>query len=658
MKRRLNKLFAAFLAVMLLVSCLSLTALAADPEEKEDTPAADTSTVKHVYELYQIFTGNYDETSNVLGDIKWGLNGNVAKDGETTKVGDAVSDTVLADLKSVSQSSSDSAKLAVVEKYVVLTGTPYKGENDQPEKQEKGNGLVYENVTPGYYLIKDKENSQTGTGTNYTLYVVKATDGEILFEPKGSVPTVEKEVKNGDSWGDTNSASIGADVDYRITGSISSRIADYATYYYKFTDTLSKGLTYKKVYTKDANGEYYLLKDGTYTKTAPVTGGGENDTSANYASITDKYTAKDDNLKVYLVNGTDEKDVTKYFYVGVSDYSKDNGTTITVAIKDLKALLLIGKDVTTTEKVLDDKGNDTGKTQEVTTFVSDYTITGTTQIVVKYTAVLNENAVVAPAHNDNTVKLVYSNNPNNSGTPTTTPPSDTPPTEEPKTDLPTGETVEDKTETYTTSLIITKMNENNKILTGAEFTLTGSGVKKVLVTELDFVKADDGTYYLLKDGTYTATVPVTDGSEGDNSSAYQDTTTKYKKTTKITLKDGTTEETNVKGEVDANGIVKFTGLGAGDYTLTESVTPTGYNTMTPISFTISYKDGAFKSDRDDIVYDATDGEFDMTVINKPGSTLPRTGGIGTTIFYVVGTILVLSAGILLITKKRMGREQN
>ena len=54
--------------------------------------------------------------------------------------------------------------------------------------------------------------------------------------------------------------------------------------------------------------------------------------------------------------------------------------------------------------------------------------------------------------------------------------------------------------------------------------------------------------------------------------------------------------------------------------------------------------------------EAVDGEIDETsgvkVLNKTGSLLPSTGGIGTTIFYVVGGVLVLGAVVLLITKRR------
>ena len=50
------------------------------------------------------------------------------------------------------------------------------------------------------------------------------------------------------------------------------------------------------------------------------------------------------------------------------------------------------------------------------------------------------------------------------------------------------------------------------------------------------------------------------------------------------------------------------------------------------------------------------GIFAQDVINNSGSLLPSTGGIGTTIFYVVGAILVIGAGVMLVVKKRMSRE--
>ena len=94
---------------------------------------------------------------------------------------------------------------------------------------------------------------------------------------------------------------------------------------------------------------------------------------------------------------------------------------------------------------------------------------------------------------------------------------------------------------------------------------------------------------------------------------------------------------------DASGAVPaFTGLPDGTYTLIEKVVPSGYNRAEDINFTIA------KSD-----YTPGNLSQSSTVTNQAGSTLPSTGGIGTTIFYVVGAILVVGAGVVLITRRRM-----
>ena len=55
--------------------------------------------------------------------------------------------------------------------------------------------------------------------------------------------------------------------------------------------------------------------------------------------------------------------------------------------------------------------------------------------------------------------------------------------------------------------------------------------------------------------------------------------------------------------------------------------------------------------------DCSNGIVNITVENNKGSILPETGGIGTTIFYIVGVVLVLGAGVLLVTKKRMNADK-
>lgn len=93
----------------------------------------------------------------------------------------------------------------------------------------------------------------------------------------------------------------------------------------------------------------------------------------------------------------------------------------------------------------------------------------------------------------------------------------------------------------------------------------------------------------------------------------------------------------------------------------EIITPAGYNSIEPITFTVT-ADHEIEADNPQLIElkggDKFTGSVDnssltISIQNRMGSTLPGTGGIGTTIFYVVGGGLMVAAGILLITKKRM-----
>ncbi len=550
--KRIKKI-ASLLLAMVMVFAMGVTAFAGEvPEGEETTPAA----VEHTYEIYQIFTGDY--AGGVLSNIKWGANG-------TGEEGKAVDTEILDELEEITGETSDTAKLAVINKYANLESNPV----------EIGSQTTYTGLTPGYYLVKDKDGSLTGENVSYTLYVVQVVNDTLTFTPKADIPTPDKKIVEGENKVDTNEASIGDEVNYEITGTMPSRIDDYKTYYYMFTDTLSKGLTYKE-----------------------------------------------DSIKV-TVNGVD---VTKYFYKGVGDYDTTTGTTIEVGILDIKALSLLTNPVVGA-------------------------ITKDTEVVLTYTATLNENAVIAGDGNPNDVKLSYSNDPNNSGDGSTNPPENP---EKPTPTHPTGESPEIEVVTYTTELTILKTDEDKKFLPGVEFTLTGNGVNIVLVTEETFTEAADGEYWKLKDGTYTTTAPTVADDETDNTADYDDVSKKYTKTTSVVAKGNGQTETKVVGTVQADGTVTFKGLGAGEYTITETKTLPGYNTIDPITFTLTFdaETKTFSSDNDKVTV-GTDNTLDTSIVNQKGSLLPSTGGIGTTIFYVVGGILVIGAGILLVTKRRM-----
>ncbi len=233
------------------------------------------------------------------------------------------------------------------------------------------------------------------------------------------------------------------------------------------------------------------------------------------------------------------------------------------------------------------------------------TISSTSKITVEYTANLNANAVIGSAGNTNKVKLEYSNNPNVGGGDKT------------------GMTLEDTVKVFTYKTVINKVtfegeNGEQKVpLTGAEFKLE------------KFVKSDEGAdEYDGAKGTWTAITVVKN---------------------------------------DAGTVFTFNGLDDGIYRLTETVTPAGYNTIEPIVFTVDAVHDTLKDDptltsltgtaavEDTIKFtdNLAEGSLTTDVVNNAGSILPSTGGIGTTLFYVFGALLVVGAGVLLVVRKRM-----
>lgn len=268
-------------------------------------------------------------------------------------------------------------------------------------------------------------------------------------------------------------------------------------------------------------------------------------------------------------------------------------------------------------------------------------------IVVTYSATLNENADLTQAGNKNTVKLTYSNNPN----------VESKGENEPDSTDPVGETPEHVTVTYSTKLQLTKVNgaDHNEKLEGVEFQITGTSIKTA-VSKGEYFKQDAaGTYYQLKDGTFTETDPTP-----ETESKYVSTSVKYAKVT------DTTEQTNMQkvtasGTTDKNGLITFEGLGAGTYFITELKTKSGYNLLTaPITVVITATPGTTSCTWTATMNGAPatfeENMVKLTVENNKGSVLPITGGIGTTIFYVIGGLLVCGAAVMAITKKKLSVE--
>lgn len=220
-------------------------------------------------------------------------------------------------------------------------------------------------------------------------------------------------------------------------------------------------------------------------------------------------------------------------------------------------------------------------------------------ISVVYTSTLNENAVLGSQGNVNKVYGEYSNlhRPQY--------PSRTP---------------DDTVIAFTYKVVVNKVDQSKNPLAGAEFSL-----KK-----------------------------------------YDALTETWVEITRVTVTEGT--------------VFTFKGLDDGQYMLEETLTPAGYNTIDPIEFTVTADhDIEWKTQTrlevlnslggkhvlgeleegevavEEIKFNKSESEGSLTtdVVNKSGSILPETGGIGVTIFYALGGAMVLAAVVLLVTKRRM-----
>ena len=238
MKKAMKKLMAALLAVAM-VCAMAIPAFA-DSSSSTSTAAVTMYTITapattHIYEIYQIFTGDYSTDAAgtaKLANIKWGANG-------TGTAGEAVGQTILDELSKVSSSASDKAKLDVIEKYVTLTN---------PVETITNGGTA--DVVGGYYLIKDRDSSLSGSEP-YTTYLVSVV-GNVTINPKSSaVPEFKKKLKDtndstGDvsDWQDSADYDIGDDIPFRLQGTVPADYDSYSKYYYAFHDKEEKGLTF------------------------------------------------------------------------------------------------------------------------------------------------------------------------------------------------------------------------------------------------------------------------------------------------------------------------------------------------------------------------------------------------------------------------------
>ena len=309
---------------------------------------------------------------------------------------------------------------------------------------------------------------------------------------------------------------------------------------------------------------------------------------------------------IYFVNTKNEDPRAEGFqYLDAAKYDVNidaETNSFTIAIDDLKTLMVT-----------------TAGGQQIPATNYDY-------IVIFYDAVLNANAEIGLPGNENTAYLEFSNNPNGDGA---------------------GRTEDDKVIVFTYELDGTKVDgETQAALQNAQFVL------------LNGAKSEAA---MVVDGKVTGWVKVdTDAAAGDVEmpGTYEEWVERY-------------GDQNVILTSDENGLFNIAGLDDGTYFLREIQAPNGYNLLendVKLVITATTANGQdWNGNAADALRGLTiavnDGEpqpgntetgiVEVTVENNRGATLPETGGMGTTLFYIIGGLLVVGAGVLLVVRIRM-----
>lgn len=542
----MQKLMALLLTLTAVLS-FAMPAFADDADGAGTTPPATpahTITINfekpgHVYEAYQVFTGDYYEGK--LSTIKWGdgvdSTGLLAalKDANFANAGDFETAMTASDVADVLAGYTGEDASAKLDAFATVVGQHLATVAAKSTEAGSDGKYVYTIKVPsdGYYFVKDADDvsvdEKNDAKTKYILQVLNTA----TINAKADVPNITKKIvdengKNDRLQGDYN---VGDTVHFRLESTVPD-MDGYSSYTFTVTDTLSSGLTYK---------------DGSVKVT--ISG----------VPYTD-FTAKLDDKNVLTI-----------------DFNN---------------------------------------------FIAQKTYK-TKPIVINYSAVLNKNALEKDKET-NTVHLTYSNDPNSTGT---------------------GKTTDKTTYVYSFDINIykhdvTDTTDNPKPLQGAQFVLyrevTNAEGNTTSKQYYHYDAANDKVEWISQSDT-TADTLLAAAKNG-------------------AITSHTTE---------ADGKTSFTGLKAGTYYLQEIKAPDGYSlpdgdaAVTNVEIKVEYnEDGSIKGDVSNVIIKNNDHMYiTADITNKPGAVLPSTGGIGTTIFYVLGGVLTVAAIVLLIVKKRMENNQ-
>lgn len=652
----MKKLFALMLALMMVLS-LAVPAMAAEGEGGEDgseiTPPQNTEpnysitlTDKyegHTYQAYQIFAGDYKD--GILANIRWGagfkaenavafLNklqeGNAFNDAFDGIKADSDIPAEIAKVLSVNTDFvKEFAKVVHLNEggvYSFLSGTYYSSTcNQNGENYVYTFGSAENEILPGYYLIKDADGSLEADDYDFYSRLMVQVVGEVSIQPKGDVPKVDKKVhlSVGGTFQEYENASMADVVYFKLTGTLPSNLADYENYSYEFVDHLPVGLNLDQTTVGDGLDEF-----GGIVEICVDHHGTDDDVYFDLTIDPEEASNDPDSDKRFnLLLANSEAEVIEGQTDIVITYNK-NTRELRIKFVDLRTSL--PKLVTTDS------------------------------IVIKYAAKLNPDALNLDGDklvlgngsdgngNKNVVYVNFSNNPQGDGT---------------------GRTPEADAKVYTYQLNVQKVGENASPLADAEFVLyqriSGSGNTTSYKYAIFDETAENGSYVIKN----WITLPTPIGGESKDLDDYKEGDPNVAldaNKTPILIDGKPVTLDNMIVVSPESGLIEIIGLEAVDHWLAELNAPLPYNVKKePISVSIksthdensgTITELTVSADGTLGVADKSTGVGTITVQNNKGNTLPSTGGIGTTIFYVAGGLLVVAAITLLITKKRMSEK--
>lgn len=537
--KKVKKLLGVLLAAVMVLA-MSLPTFADDEQTYSIT--INNASSGHTYEAYQVFKGDLNANGTTLSNVEWGT----GVDGAAllSALQSEEADAVFTDTETQENPFDDCSTAADVAKVLEKYGT------DSTEMKAFADivGKHLTGTTSGQLSSStsdEKTYTYTISGLTAGYYLVKDKDGSQDNQDDAYTDFILKLVKN----------------------TTAEPKADVATSEKKVDDVNDSNHKQDEESWQDS-ADYDIGDQVPYQLTAKLP-----DNVSDYTTYSLKFvdtiskglTYDEGSAAVYVGdNKVEELDPVITEYQGTEEKYK-GGMVLTWNFADIKS--------------------------------APYSAGNEATVTIKYTATLNENAVVGAAGNPNKMHIEFSNNPNGEGT---------------------GKTPDDTNIVFTYKVIVNKVDEKEQPLEGAGFQL-----EKFIAD-----KSGKDTYEGLQ-GTWTVidTIPAAEGLTTFTFSGLDDGT--YRLT-----------ETETPDGYNTIDPIIFTVTAEHDITSDDprlnSLTGTGNITFTP---------------------NKTDGSLSTTVVNKSGAELPETGGMGTRIFYILGAVLVLGAGALLIVRKRTNSDK-